>query len=103
MIKGRCASTQQGIEWQAQYFASCLCPDFVIELHSPTDSLKELQEKMREYMDNGAGLGWLIDPTTRRVEIYRPDRDVEILENPTTASGEGVLPGFTLSLDGIIR
>ena len=79
-----------------------MCPDFVIELRSPSDSLKETQEKMQEYIDNGARLGWLIDPQTRRVEIYRPNQDVEILENPATVPGEDVLPGFVLDLNCII-
>jgi len=75
-----------------------LCPDFVTELRSPSDSLKRLQEKMQEYRDNGTRLGWLIDPQSRKVEIYRSDREVEVLENPTTLSGENVLPGFELNL-----
>jgi Uma2 family endonuclease len=78
-----------------------LCPDFVVELKSPTDNLKPLQAKMQEYMENGAQLGWLIDPKTQRVEIYRPGQTVEILENPRTISGETVLPGFTLALNRI--
>jgi Uma2 family endonuclease len=78
-----------------------LCPDFVIGLRSPSDSLQEIQEKMQEYMKNGARLGWLIDPETRRVEIYRPNRDVEVLENPATISGEDVLAGFSLDFTSI--
>jgi Uma2 family endonuclease len=79
-----------------------LCPDFVVELCSPTDSLKQTQAKMQEYIDNGASLGWLIDAEARRVEIYRPNQDVEILENPATLSGGDVLPGFVLSLQQIM-
>ena len=75
-----------------------LCPDFVVELRSKTDSIKKLRRKMEEYLDNGARLGWLIDPQNKRIEIYRPGQSVEILENPETLSGESVLPGFTLSL-----
>ncbi|HBE32007.1 MAG TPA: hypothetical protein DDW76_22995 [Cyanobacteria bacterium UBA11369] len=78
-----------------------LCPDFVIELRSPSDSLKALQQKMQEYLDNGMRLGWLCDRKTRRVEIYRPGQEVEVLENPTILSGEDVLPGFILSLEPI--
>ncbi|PSB31662.1 Uma2 family endonuclease [Chlorogloea sp. CCALA 695] len=78
-----------------------LCPDFVVELRSPTDSLKQTQLKMQEYIANGARLGWLIDPKTRRVEIYRPNQDVELLENPVTLSGEDVLPGFVLDISSI--
>lgn len=78
-----------------------LCPDFVVELRSPTDSLKGLREKMQEYMDNGTQLGWLIDPQNKRVEIYRLGKEVEALDNPSTLSGEAILPGFTLSLKRI--
>ena len=75
-----------------------LCPDFVIELRSPSDTLKKVQVKMQEYIDNGAQLGWLIDPPQKLVEIYRPDRPVEKLEAPETVSGEDILPGFILDL-----
>lgn len=78
-----------------------LCPDFVVELRSPTDHLEDLRAKMREYMDNGALLGWLINPQDRQVEIYRPLQQVEILQSPSTLSGEDVLPGFVLSLQRI--
>jgi Uma2 family endonuclease len=56
---------------------------------------------MQEYIDNGAQLGWLIDPKTRQVEIYRPDRPVEILQAPNTLSGDPLLPGFVLNLQPI--
>jgi len=75
-----------------------ICPDFVAELRSPTDRLKNLQEKMQEYMDNGARLGWLIDPLEKRVYIYHPDQAVEVLDDPATLSGEPVLPGFVLQV-----
>jgi len=78
-----------------------LCPDFVIELVSPSDSLKKSQEKMQEYMENGCGLGWLINRKKREVEIYRPGQDVEVLQSPLTLSGENVLPGFVLNLQKI--
>ncbi|MEM9541413.1 MAG: Uma2 family endonuclease [Cyanobacteria bacterium P01_E01_bin.42] len=86
---------------------SKICPDFVVELMSPSDSLKATQAKMQEYLDNGAKLGWLIDRKKKRVEIYRPGRDsvcdstyreVEVLTNPSTLSGENILPGFVLKL-----
>jgi Uma2 family endonuclease len=79
-----------------------LCPNFVVELRSPTDSLKTTQEKMQEYIDNGARLGWLIDQKNQRVEIYRQGQDVEILQSPASLSGEDVLPGFVLDLKGIL-
>ncbi|NEN88679.1 MAG: Uma2 family endonuclease [Okeania sp. SIO3H1] len=75
-----------------------LCPDFVVELRSKNDTILELQKKMKEYQSNGARLGWLIDSKNRKVEIYRQDREVEILENPNSLSGEDVLPGFVLDL-----
>ncbi len=75
-----------------------LCPDFVVELRSKNDTLKDLRAKMEEYRENGAKLGWLIDPKNKRVEIYRPGQAVEVLENPSGLSGETVLPGFSLSL-----
>jgi Uma2 family endonuclease len=75
-----------------------ICPDFVIELRSRTDSLTKLQEKMQEYLDSGLRLGWLIDPISQQVAIYRQNQEVEIISLPTTLSGEDVLPGFTLEL-----
>jgi Uma2 family endonuclease len=78
-----------------------IVPDFVIELRSKTDSLKDAQVKMEEYRRVGVRLGWLIDPQKRQVEIYRLGRDVEILEAPTSLSGEDVLPGFVLDLRAI--
>jgi Uma2 family endonuclease len=80
---------------------SPLSPDFVVELRSQSDSLKKLREKMQEYMDNGVRLGWLINSTNKQVEIYRPDRDVEVLQSPTTLSGENVLPRFVLNLNKV--
>ncbi|BAZ30829.1 hypothetical protein NIES4074_32960 [Cylindrospermum sp. NIES-4074] len=75
-----------------------ICPDFVVELLSPSDSLKVAQEKMREYIDNGVRLGLLINRKSRQVEIYRPGKEVEVLESPVTVSGEDVLKGFVLNL-----
>jgi Uma2 family endonuclease len=75
-----------------------LCPDFVIELRSRTDSLTSLREKMREYLASGLRLGWLINPQQQQVEIYRLNSDVEIINLPATLSGEDVLPGFVLHL-----
>lgn len=75
-----------------------LCPDFVIELLSPSDSWQQGQKKMEEYRDNGCRLGWLLDPKAQRVGIYRPNQPVEILEAPDQLSGEDVLPGFVLDV-----
>jgi len=75
-----------------------LSPDFVVELRSETDRMKTLRDKMKEYMDNQVRLGWLIDRKNRKVEIYRQNREVEVLDNPASLSGEDVLPGFVLDL-----
>jgi Uma2 family endonuclease len=79
-----------------------ICPDFVVELRSPSDSLKTVQDKMQEYMDNGARLGWLIYPKSQQVEIYRQGEEKEILRSPTSLSGEKVLSGFVLDLNRIL-
>jgi Uma2 family endonuclease len=77
---------------------SPICPDFVIELRSRTDSFNKLQEKMQEYLNSGLRLGWLIDPQNQQVEIYRQNQAKEIRGLPTTLSGENILPGFSLDL-----
>lgn len=79
-----------------------LCPAFVVELRSPTDRLEALQAKLAEYIENGSQLGWLIDPVLGRVEVYLPDRAVNILLNPAVVSGDPVLPGFELELAEIL-
>jgi Uma2 family endonuclease len=75
-----------------------LCPDFVVELRSPSDALATVQAKLQEYLDNGAHLGWLIDPREKKVYIYRPQTPVACVDDPQTVSGEPVLPGFVLEL-----
>lgn len=78
-----------------------LCPDFVVEMTSPSDSLSATQEKMLEYVENGARLGWLIHQKTKQVFVYRPNEPVEILEDPSKVSGEPLLKGFELDLTEI--
>ncbi len=80
-----------------------LCPDFVIELRSHSDRLRDIQDKMEEYLNNGSRLGWLIDPidSNHRVYIYRPGVAVEVLEAPETLSGDPELPGFVLDMQRI--
>jgi Uma2 family endonuclease len=78
-----------------------LCPDFVIEIRSPTDRLQPLQDKMHEYLSNGAQLGWLIDPENRYVYVHRADAPVVRLEAPEAVSGEPLLSGFALDLRAI--
>jgi Uma2 family endonuclease len=85
-----------------------ICPDFVIKLRSETDNLEPLRSKLLEYLENGIQLGWLIDPKTKQVEIYRPNQAVEIIDfsntqNPLTLSGESVLPGLVIDLEPIFR
>lgn len=75
-----------------------ICPDFVIELRSSSDSLSGLQDKMQEYIANGASLGWLIDRKNRKVYIYRSNHEPEILDNPKAVSGNPELPGFALQM-----
>ncbi len=87
---------------QEEKFAP-ICPEFVIELRSRSDRRKKIQEKMREYLTQGARLGWLIDPRDGTVEIYRQGQPIEILKKPATLSGEDVLPGFVLDLKGILH
>lgn len=78
-----------------------ICPDFVVELRSPSDSLLNLKNKMEEFIENGASLGWLIDPTTRTVFVYRPNVKTEVLENPESISGEPLLKNFALKMKKI--
>lgn len=88
----------EGLTSEQQEKFAPICPDFVIELRSRTDSLELLQEKMQEYLNSGLRLGWLINPQNQQVEIYRQNQPVEIILLPTTLSGENVLPGFVLEL-----
>ena len=80
-----------------------LCPDFAMELVSETDDVEETREKMQEYVSNGLRLGWLINPKIRQVEIYRQNREVEVLDSPATLSGEDVLSAFILDLQAIFE
>ena len=76
-------------------------PDFAIELRSRTDSLKDLQAKMQEYIENGTSLGWLIDADERKVYVYRQNANFEILDSPKEVSGEPFLQDFNLNLQEI--
>ncbi len=78
-----------------------LCPDFIVELRSESDRLVDLQEKMEEYMKNGAQLGWLIDPLLRQAHVYKPGQEPEVQVAPDSLSGGGILPGFVLDLRAI--
>lgn len=75
-----------------------LCPDFVLELRSKSDNVELLRAKMKEYMENKARLGWLIDQKNKKVEIYRQGQEVEVLDRLLTLSGKDVLTGFVLDL-----
>ena len=85
---------------QRERFAP-LCPDFVVEVASPSDRIADLQAKMDEYIANGAQLGWLIEPAGRTVHVYRPGQTAEVLQDAAAISGDPDLPGFTLTLDPI--
>ncbi len=78
-----------------------IAPDFVLELMSPSDTLKDTQNKMQEYINNQVKLGWLINRRSRQVEIYRQGQPVEVLNSPTLLSGEDILPGFILNLQTV--
>ncbi len=80
---------------------SPICPDFVLELRSPSDRLPELQAKMGQWMDNGAQVGWLIDPFERAVTIYRQGQEPETLVDPTSVQGDGPVAGFELVMNRI--
>jgi Uma2 family endonuclease len=80
-----------------------ICPDFVLELASETDSLDTLRQKMQEYIENGCRLGWLIIPKSKQAEIYRLGQVPEVLQSPDMLSGESVLPGFILPLQTIFQ
>lgn len=105
-IKSADAAWMKLEKWEAiapdkqQKFAP-VCPDFVVELRSASDNLQPLKDKLQEYIDNGASLGWLIDRKNRQIYIYRPNLEVECLDNPATVSGQSVLPGFVLDLGTI--
>lgn len=102
-IRGPDVSWVRRSRWEAltpeqQEAKSPICPDFVIELRSRSDTIRYLQGKMQGYMDCGAELGWLIDPYEKTVYIYRPGQPVERLDDPETVSGEPLLPGFVLEV-----
>ena len=85
-----------------QYRTGQVCPDFVAEIRSPSDTLARLRRKMDEYLAAGARLGWLIDPPRRRVIIYRPDQEPETLDNPAILYGADVMPGFEFPVAELI-
>jgi Uma2 family endonuclease len=76
-----------------------LCPDFVVELRSKSDSLKSLQDKMQEYLENGLLLGWLIDIQNQTIEVYRPQEPREVLQKPKILTGDSILLNFSVNLD----
>jgi len=80
-----------------------LCPDFIVELKSPSDEVEDLRLKMQEYVENCLLLGWLINPETQRVEVYRGTMSIDILNSPTELSADEIMPGFVLNLTGILE
>jgi len=91
-------SRWQSLTCEQQIKFAPICPDFVVELRSASDRLSDLQEKMAEYIQNGSGLGWLIDRTNKKVYIYRSQSQVECLNNPQTIDASPDLNGFILNL-----
>ena len=91
----------EGLEKEQRRKFPPLCPDFVVELRSESDSLPMVQDKMTEYITNGAQLGWLLDPFNRKVHIYRADGSVEVLDNPESVSGAPLLEGFILDVQSL--
>jgi Uma2 family endonuclease len=87
-------------EQEQERFAP-ICPDFVVELRSPQDSLTTLHEKMAEYIENGARLGWLMDPKPKQIYVYQPGQPISRFDNPDTITGDPALRGFVLSLKDI--
>lgn len=79
-----------------------LCPDFVVELKSPSDDIADLQTQMLEYQENGLKLGWLLDPDRQLVEVYQADRSMKLLSNPEEISADEIMAGFVLKLTGIL-
>lgn len=79
-----------------------ICPDFVIELRSPSDRVADLAEKMHEYISNGSGLGWLLDPIENRAIVYRPGQPPLVIDRPGTLTGDPVLPGFQFEFKQIL-
>jgi Uma2 family endonuclease len=79
-----------------------LCPDFAVELRSPSDRLPPLQRRMRELIRHGTPLGWLIDPQRRAVHVYRPGQPVGTHLSPTSISADPLLPGFVLDVTAIL-
>ncbi len=97
----RIVSTAAPISGERSASLVPLCPDFVVELRSPSDPLPTIEAKMREYLENGARLGWLLDPQERKAYVYVPGEPVWVLNHPDTLSGEPALAGFVLDLKPI--
>ena len=76
---------------------AAITPDFVVELRSPSDSWRLLEEKMLDYIRNGVQLGWLIDPQSKRVHVHRPAHPVVTLQNPDALKADPILPGFVFN------
>jgi Uma2 family endonuclease len=79
-----------------------ICPDFVIELRSPSDRLVDVEQKMEEYIANGSRLGWLLDPIENQATIYKPGQGPEHINSPTVLRGDPVLPGFSFDFNEIL-
>lgn len=100
-MRRRCRDRLAGLSAEAKKRFLPLCPDFVVEIRSSSDSLADQQEKLEEYRESGARLGWLVDPEARRVYVYRPGEPVAVLDNPRSIAGDRKLPGFVLDLEAV--
>ena len=80
-----------------------ICPDFVLEIRSESDSVQELKTKMKEYIDNGCRLAWLIDPKNKETHVYRTTGSNEVISFDKELSGEEVMPGFSIDLSKIFN
>lgn len=102
------ASWIEGSRWNAlppdrrKKFAA-ICPDFMAEIRSSSDALVDLQDKMAEYIANGARVGWLIDPIARTLHVYAPSHPVQVIDDPQVISVDPVLPGFSVDFPALWR
>jgi Uma2 family endonuclease len=95
------AAWVENSRWQAlteaeQSSFAPLCPDFILELRSPSDKLAEVHAKMHQWIANGAHVAWLVDPIEKAVTVYRPGEQPEVLTQPSSVQGSGPIGGFEL-------
>lgn len=91
----------KGVSAEEQNRFVAVCPEFVIELVSPSDRLPDVEAKMEQWIENGVEVGWLIDPARKVVAIYRSGQAVEVLEDPSSVQGSGLVAGFELVMERV--